>query len=68
MRPVRDRMPVILPDEEYARWLDPKNEDVDELQELLRPYSPEEMAAFPITTFVDSTRNDGPECIARLSA
>jgi putative SOS response-associated peptidase YedK len=68
MRPIHDRMPVILPDEEYARWLDSKNEDVEELQELLRPYPAEEMAAFPITTFVNSPRNDGPECIAKLSA
>jgi putative SOS response-associated peptidase YedK len=67
MRPLHDRMPVILPDEEYARWLDPKNEDVDELQELLRPYPAEEIAACPITTFVNSPRNDGPECITRLS-
>jgi putative SOS response-associated peptidase YedK len=50
MEPLHDRMPVILPDEDYDRWLDPKNEDVDALQGLLRPYPAEEMTAFPIST------------------
>jgi putative SOS response-associated peptidase YedK len=68
MRPLHDRMPVILPDEEYTRWLDPKNEDVDELQDLLRPYPAEEMTAYPISALANSPRNDGPECIVRLSA
>ncbi len=60
-------MPVILPDEGYARWLDPKNEDVAALQGLLRPYAAEETTAFPISTLVNSPRNDQPECIARLA-
>jgi putative SOS response-associated peptidase YedK len=58
----------VLPDEDYDRWLDPKNEDVAALQGLLRPYPAEEMAAFPISTLVHSPRNDRPECIERLSA
>ena len=68
MEPLHDRMPVILPDEDYDRWLDPKNEDVAALQDLLRPNPVEKMAAFPITTLVNSPRNDRPECIERLSA
>jgi putative SOS response-associated peptidase YedK len=68
MRPLHDRMPVILPEETFAQWLDPKNEDVPELEALLRPYSSTEMTAFPITTLVNSPRNDCPECIARASA
>jgi putative SOS response-associated peptidase YedK len=68
MESLHDRMPVILSDEDYDRWLDPKNEDVAALQDLLRPYPAEEMAAFPISTLVNSPRNDRPECIERLSA
>jgi putative SOS response-associated peptidase YedK len=67
MRPLHDRMPVILPEENFAQWLDPKNENVPELASLLCPYSPGEMTAFPISTFVNSPRNDCPECIAKLS-
>jgi putative SOS response-associated peptidase YedK len=68
MRPLHDRMPVILPEENFAQWLDPKNANVPELEGLLRPYSPREMTAFPISTLVNSARNDCPECIARASA
>jgi putative SOS response-associated peptidase YedK len=68
MRPIHDRMPVILADEEYARWLDPKNGDVNQLQSWLQPYPAEEMTAFPINTLVNRVKNQGPECITRLSA
>ena len=43
-------MPVILPDDEYDRWLDPK---CDDPSKLLKSYSAEEMTAFPVTTLVD---------------
>jgi len=61
-------MPVILPQELYGPWLDPAIEDVDALQGMLKPYPAEEMTAYPITTLVNSPRNDEPECIVRLSA
>ncbi|HXY36302.1 MAG TPA: SOS response-associated peptidase [Planctomycetaceae bacterium] len=68
VEPIHDRMPVILDQEDYARWLDPKNQDTAALQGLLRPYPAEGMTAFPISTLVNSPRNDQPECIERLSA
>ena len=37
MAPIHDRMPVILPQSAWARWLDPDNHDVDELTGLLLP-------------------------------
>ncbi|HUE12881.1 MAG TPA: SOS response-associated peptidase, partial [Planctomycetaceae bacterium] len=67
MRPLHDRMPVILPEEHFAQWPDPKNENVSELEALLWPYSPDEMTAFPVSTLVNSPRNDRPECIAKPS-
>jgi putative SOS response-associated peptidase YedK len=68
MATLHDRMPVILADEDYDRWLDSKNENVEELQSLLRPYPAEEMTAIPISTYVNSTKNQGSECIERMSA
>jgi putative SOS response-associated peptidase YedK len=67
MRPLHDRMPVVLPEENFAQWLDPKNENVPELEALLRPYAPSEMTAFPISTLVNSPRNERPECILPAS-
>jgi putative SOS response-associated peptidase YedK len=68
MRPLHDRMPLILPEETFAQWLDPKNVNASELEALLRPYPPAQMTAFPISTLVNSPRNDCRECIARASA
>lgn len=61
---VHDRMPVILNPADYDAWLDPENQDTDELQRLLEPYSPKQMSAKPMSTFVNNARNQGAECIA----
>jgi hypothetical protein len=36
------------------------------LQPLLRPYPAEEMTAYPVSTVVNSPRNDAPSCIQPL--
>jgi putative SOS response-associated peptidase YedK len=38
MRPLHDRMPVILPTGNYDQWLDCRGQDVEPLQAILRPY------------------------------
>lgn len=60
---IHDRMPVILPEEAHAEWLDPKNERTDGLQGLLKPYPAEEMRAYPVSQRVNSAKNEGPELI-----
>jgi putative SOS response-associated peptidase YedK len=60
---VHDRMPVILAPSDYDVWLDPEFQDKDKLLALLRPYPAEEMKAFPVSTTVNSPRNDTPECV-----
>lgn len=45
MKPIHDRMPVILQSGDEERWL--KSTREDELVELLRPYPAEEMLAYP---------------------
>jgi putative SOS response-associated peptidase YedK len=66
LRPLHDRMPVILQEEDYDRWLDPKTEDPTQLCELLKPYPSEEMDAFPISTLVNNARNESAQCIEPL--
>lgn len=67
---IHDRMPVILEPSEYDAWLDPANEGGgdggDALAGLLDAFPAERMAAYPVSTLVNSPRNDVPECIARL--
>jgi len=43
IRPIHDRMPVIVPKEGEAAWLDPANRDREGLLAMLRPYPAEEM-------------------------
>jgi len=49
MRPLHDRMPVILDDDLVERWLDPDLSDATELQEMLRPYPDQDLSAYPIS-------------------
>lgn len=63
MKPIHDRMPVILPKTAYKRWLDPSNQDLDELVELLQPYPANKMLAYRVSTLVNSTRNNSPDLI-----
>ncbi|MFN2228023.1 MAG: SOS response-associated peptidase, partial [Anaerolineae bacterium] len=66
IRPIHNRMPVILPPEDYAPWLDPEAEDVNALRHLLGPYPAGEMEAYPVIRYVNTSRNEGPQCIAPL--
>ena len=65
MRDIHDRMPVILPPEGYARWLDPALRPAD-LAPLLRPYHAGAMEARAVGAFVNNARNEGPECVAAV--
>ena len=44
LRPVHDRMPVMLPKDREAHWIDPENRDPRRLLSLLKPYPSDEMA------------------------
>ena len=61
IREIHPRMPVILPASAHDRWLDPKAA-AEDLLPLLRPYG-EGIEAYPVSTRVNSPRNDLPECI-----
>lgn len=63
---IHDRMPVIVPEQAHAEWLDPENEKADALQRLLRPYPAEEMRAYPVRTLVNSAKNEGTDLIEPL--
>lgn len=67
MRPLHDRMPVILDLQDYELWLDPSVQNGERLQPLLRPYPAELMAAYPVSTLVNSPHNDDPRCLTPLT-
>ena len=63
IRPIHNRMPVILAPDDYEPWLDPAVQKPEPLVPLLRPYPSDEMAAHPVSTLVNSPTNDDPKCI-----
>lgn len=66
MKPIHDRMPVILTPDAEAVWLDPAIQDPARLLALLTPYPSEAMEVYPVSTSVNNPSNDGPECVTPL--
>ncbi len=66
IRTFHHRMPVILDPKEYDLWLDPGIQEPQRLQPLLRPYSSDDLAAYPVSTRVNNPANDTPDCIQPL--
>jgi putative SOS response-associated peptidase YedK len=62
LKPIHNRMPVVLQRRDEPTWLDPENVDVERLQSLLNPYTSEIMEAYEISTYVNSPSNTGPMC------
>jgi putative SOS response-associated peptidase YedK len=60
--PLHDRMPVILPRDAEATWLDPGT-PADALPELLVSLASERTSLRPVSAAVNDARYDGPECL-----
>lgn len=63
VEPIHDRMPVVLTRGSYDLWLDPSNDDLSELKEVLVPYPSGGMRAHAVSSLVNKVTNDGPELI-----
>lgn len=61
MKPIHDRMPVIVRPEGYQTWLDPTFRDVHQLLGLTLPFPEKDMEAWPVSTRVNNPRHEGPE-------
>lgn len=65
LRPVHDRMPVILHPDDYALWLDEDLRTLEMVEDVLRPYPADEMFGYPVSTLINSPRNQGERLIER---
>lgn len=63
LRPLHDRMPVVVAPADFATWLDPDLRDAERLRPLLRPYPPEEMEAVRVSRWVNDPRHDDAGCL-----
>lgn len=67
LRPVHDRMPVILHPEDYELWLDDDVRKVSLREDLLRPFPASEMEGYMVSASINSPRNQGAELIERAA-
>jgi putative SOS response-associated peptidase YedK len=63
LSPLHDRMPVIVAPVAFDRWLDVANEDT---AALFAPYPADAMTYYPVSTRVNSVRNDDARLIVRV--
>jgi putative SOS response-associated peptidase YedK len=68
MRPIHERMPVILLPEDYALWLDSSMQEPGPLEALLHPYPTDLLTAYPVSRAVNNARHDSPECLEPAAA
>jgi putative SOS response-associated peptidase YedK len=56
---LHNRMPVIIPQEAYKKWLNPAT-DLVALKGLLVPYPESKLQVYPVSRLVNSPANDSP--------
>jgi len=66
MQPIHERMPVIVPPERYAEWLDRSRQDAAALMDFVKPYPAERMAAHAVSPRVNKPENDDPALIEAI--
>jgi putative SOS response-associated peptidase YedK len=66
LAPIHNRMPVILPRDAEEAWLNPDETEGERLTELLRPYAPWTLEAWPVSRAVNNPQNDSVELIRPL--
>jgi putative SOS response-associated peptidase YedK len=67
VRPIHNRMPVILRPEDEEQWLDVSRIHLAKVKSLLNPYPDELMDAHDVSPIVNSAKCDEPECIRPVS-
>jgi putative SOS response-associated peptidase YedK len=60
-------MPVILSPDDYDLWLDPGVTDPEHIAGLLKPFDARLMRVYPVSSTVNSVKNDVPECAEEVS-
>ena len=65
MAPVHDRMPVMLRETDWEHWLDGRFDDTVALTDLLVPAPEDLLELWPVSTRVNSARNDDERLVLR---
>lgn len=68
MSGLHHRMPVLIEEKDYDRWLDTSLERSGDVADLLQPPPEDTLVRHPVSDLVNNARNDGPELIAEVPA
>ena len=63
IRKIHDRMPVVLPEESWDRWMDPAYSDTEALSKILVPFDQKALRAWQVSRLVNAPKNEGPKLI-----
>lgn len=66
VRPLHDRMPVVVPEEAYDAWLTMEPGDTA-LRQLLQTPSDAGWRAYPVTPSMNRPEHDAPDCIEEIA-
>ena len=64
LRPIHDRMPVMLNDVAALDWLDHNEGNLSRVLSVLEPFPAELMEGYDVSPLVNDPHNDSPECVA----
>ncbi|WP_457597381.1 SOS response-associated peptidase [Hydrogenimonas sp.] len=67
MKPIHDRMPVILKPGDIGVWLDKSVDETEALKPLMRPIEEGYLTEWPVTPKCGSPAYDSPECVKPLT-
>jgi putative SOS response-associated peptidase YedK len=62
---IHDRMPVIVPKEQYGAWLNPKT-PLEAVIAILKPFDAKQMNKYPVSTKLNNSQNEGSEAAERI--
>jgi len=68
MRPLHDRMPVILDPGNFDHWLEPTLKEPAEIQPFLAPCPADCLEAVPVSTHVNNPRHEDAGCITPMAS
>ncbi len=61
MAPIHDRMPVVIRQEDFSRWLDCKTQEPRDVVKFMRPIEDDFFEAIPVSDLVNKVANMGPD-------
>ena len=67
LKPIHDRMPVILDEKDFSLRLDTKNASTHAIKILLKPFSAKILERYPVSLQVNKSNCDSEDCIKPLN-